>query len=371
MHGHRYIFVTTVATRSIATLSLSFGLVSIPVKVYSATESSSAIRFKLMAASGARVRQQYVTASAPAARDEPRTDATAAPEPVPEPRRFTAASRSAASSVVDFPAPRLETAARRDAPPAPDEPAVIDRSEMVKGYEFEKGKFVVFSADELKALEAGSRQTIDIVAFIPEHSVEPIYYDKAYFLAPDKRGAKPYHLLLRAMRDTGRSALAKWAFRSKEYVVEIRPAEGGMVLQQLLYADEVRLPADLDIDEVAVGDAELKLARQLIEQIARDTYDPAEFVDEEKQRILAAVEAKIAGRQIVAPPEPGQRSPGAQVVDLVEALRASLQSRAASPASAGKSRSSTPSLGERKPVKRATAGPADAAPARKSPSRKR
>ena len=357
------------AARSIATLSLSFGLVSIPVKLYSATESSSAIRFKLMAASGARVRQQYVTASAPAASEEPRTEEPAAQEPAPEPRRSTANPRSASSRVVDFPAPRLETAARRDEPPALDEPTVIDRSEMVKGYEFEKGKFVLFTRRRAEGARSRSRQTIDIVAFLPEHSVEPIYYDKAYFLAPDKRGAKPYHLLLRAMRDTGRSALAKWAFRSKEYVVEIRPAEGGMVLQQLLYADEVRSLADLDIDHVPVGDAELKLARQLIEQIAGTRYDPAEFVDEEKQRILAAVEAKIAGRQIVAPSEPGQSSAGAQVVDLVEALRASLQPRAASAASAGKARSPTLSLGERKPVKRATGRPADVAPARKSPSR--
>ena len=105
---------------------------------------------------------------------------------------------------------------------------------MAKGYEFEKGKFVLFTADELKALEERSRQTIDIVAFIPEHAVDPIYYQKAYFLAPDKRGAKAYNLLLRAMLDTRRSALARWAFRSKEYVVQIRATEGGMVLQQLL-----------------------------------------------------------------------------------------------------------------------------------------
>jgi DNA end-binding protein Ku len=363
-----------VAARSIATLSLSFGLVSIPVKLYSATESSSAIRFKLMAASGARVRQQYVTTGVSAQGDEPPAREPVRQEPAPEPRRGARSARDASSRVVDFPAPRLEASAPRDEPAElaeQAEPFVIDRSEIVKGYEFEKGKFVVFSADELKALAAGSRQTIDIVAFIPEHSVEPIYYDKAYFLAPDKRGAKPYHLLLRAMRDTGRSALAKWAFRSKEYVVEIRPAEGGMVLQQLLYADEVRSLADLDIEEVAVGDAELKLARQLIEQIAADGYDPTQFVDEEKQRILDAVQTKIAGRKIVTPPEAGERSPGAQVVDLVEALRRSLQPPQTSPASSRKtSRTSAPGPGERKPLKRAEGRPVDAARARKGPSQK-
>ena len=336
------------AARSIASLSLSFGLVSIPIKLYSATESSSAIRFKLMGAGGSRVRQQYVTD---------------APTPVPKSRRWRKRLKSRRPSLRRA-APRRgsSTSRHRDASsrrlPRPYQPpvaapAVVERSEMVKGYEFEKGKFVLFTADELKALEEGSRQTIDIVAFIPEHAVDPIYYDKAYFLAPDKRGAKPYNLLLRAMRDTGRCALAKWAFRSKEYVVQIRPAEGGMVLQQLLYAEEVRSLADLDIEQVDVGDAELKLAKQLIEQISVDTYDPTEFVDEEKKRILAAVEEKIAGKEIVAP-EHVPTSSGAQVVDLVAALRASLQQRPPSPAPIEPAKSAKQSLGERKPVKRAS-----------------
>ncbi len=281
--------------RSIASLSLSFGLVSIPIKLYSATESSAAIRFKLMAAGGTRVRQQYVT-EAPA----PTVEQVVEEEEAAEPKLSIPAPRGAASRVVDFPTSRREFPPVSFQPPVAS-PSIVERAEMVKGYEFEKGKFVLFTAAELKALEEGSRQTIDIVAFIPEHSLDPIYYDKAYFLAPDKRGAKPYHLLLRAMRDTGRCALAKWAFRSKEYVVQIRPAEGGMVLQQLLYAEEVRSLADLDIEQVDVGDAELKLAKQLIEQISVNTYDPTEFVDEEKKRILAAVEEKIAGKQIVAP----------------------------------------------------------------------
>ena len=277
------------AARSIASLSLSFGLVSIPIKLYSATESASAIRFKLMGAGGSRVRQQYVMDSpgpsaAPAAAEEPaqQEEPEEAEEPTLEEEteepKVAASPRGAASRVVDFP-----TSLTREAPLSaanPDQtpyqapiaaPAVVERSDMVKGYEFERGKFVLFTADELKALEEQSRQTIDIVAFVPMHAVDPIYYHKAYFLAPDKRAAKAYNLLLRAMRDTGRCALAKWAFRSKEYVVQIRPAEGGMVLQQLLYSDEVRSLAELHIEQVEVGDAELKLARQLIEQISVDT----------------------------------------------------------------------------------------------------
>ena len=193
----------------------------------------------------------------------------------------------------------------------------------MKGYEFEKGRFVTFTEAELKELAQASRQTIDIVSFIPAGAVDPIHYDKAYFLAPDRQGARPYSLLRAALARSGRTALAKWAWRAKEYVVQIRAVEGGLVLQQLLYGDEVRPIGALRIDLVDVSDAELQLALRLIEQTSEDAYHPEQFVDEEKARILAAVERKIAGRTVVAPPakEPGQ---SAQVIDLVAALRASL-----------------------------------------------
>ena len=339
------------AARSIASLSLSFGLVSIPVKLYSATESSTAIRFKMMAAGGRRLTQQYVAeptaassvdslpASAPVRTQEPAPTAGQALRAVPSERP---ASESRAQATV----PEVDDE-------APSAPAVIERSDMVKGYEFEKGKFVLFTADELKALADSSRQTIDIVAFMPQAAVDPIYFDKAYFLAPDKRGGKPYNLLLKAMRTTGRCAIAKWAYRAKEYVVQIRPADDGMVLQQLLYADEVRSLNDLDIELAEVGDAELKLATQLIDQISVDSYDPTQYVDEEKQRILAAVEAKIVGQKIVAP---GHAEPaaGGQVVDLMNALRASLK-RTPEPAVAAPvaTTSNVMQLGPRKPVRRA------------------
>ena len=204
----------------------------------------------------------------------------------------------------------------------PPRSAVLAPAQIVKGYGFEKGRFVTFGEAELKALAEASRQTIDIVSFIPEGSVDPVYYDKAYYLAPDRQGSKPYSLLRAAMQDSCRTALAKWAWRAKEYVVEIRPVAGGLVLQQLLYADEVRTIDALGIELVEVGAAELQLARRLIEQISDDAYHSERFVDEEKQRILAAVERKIAGRTALAKPE--QRIPSAQVIDLVAALRASL-----------------------------------------------
>jgi DNA end-binding protein Ku len=142
------------------------------------------------------------------------------------------------------------------------------------------------------------------------------------------------------MQESDRCALAKWAWRSKEYVVQIRPGDGGLVLQQLLYADEVRRLGDFEIALAEVSDAEVQLALRLIEQISQDSYDPTLFVDEEKQRIQAAVEKKIAGKEVIAPPEAAMPA-SSNVVDLMEALRASL--RTATPPST------------RRPAKRASA----------------
>ena len=305
------------AARSIASLTLSFGLVNVPVKLYSATESSSAVKFNMLAADGSRLKQQYVSEK---------------------------------------------------------DQKVVARSEMVKGYEFEKDRFVLFTPDELKALDEGATShAIEIVAFIPQKTVDPIYYDKAYLLAPDKRGGKPYALLAEAMRESGRCALAKWAWKSKQYVVQIRPAEDGLILQQLLYADEVRSLKDLDIEKVDVTKAELQLALQLIDQISEETYEPAQFEDAEKKRILAAIDAKIAGNKVVASAHDEQPSSG-QVIDLMEALRASLGKKAAggTPAKAAKAADAAPVLGlaERKGVKRAPKVEAEEAAPAKTRARK-
>src|SRR5438093_4743004 len=257
------------AARSIASLSLSFGLVSIPVKLYSATESSSSVGFNLLHTCGSRVKQQYLCIK----------------ENIP-----------------------------------------VERADMVKGYECEKDRYVMFAPAELKALEEPARTTIDIVSFIPTAAVDPIYYDKAYYLAPDKRGAKPYRLLLEAMRESGRCALARWVWKGKQYVVQVRPADDGLVLQQLLYADEVRGMKELDIEKADIQKPELQLALQLIDQISADSYDPAAYQDDEKNRILAAIDEKIEGKNIVIT-EAREEPAGGQIIDLTEALRASLGAR--------------------------------------------
>jgi len=254
------------AARSIASVTLSFGLVNIPVKLYSATESSATVKFNMLAKDGSRLKQQYVSDK---------------------------------------------------------DGKVVERADMVKGYEFEKDRFVIFTPDELKALDEAASHVIEIVAFVPEKSVDPIYYDKPYLLAPDKRGGKPYALLMAAMDKSGRCALARWSWKSKQYVVQVRAVSDGLILQQLLYADEVRSLKDLDIEKFEVTAPELALAMQLIDQISEEAYDPSEFQDEEKKRILAAIDEKIAGRQVVASAHAETPTSG-QVIDLMDALRASL-----------------------------------------------
>ncbi|HWP19001.1 MAG TPA: Ku protein [Burkholderiaceae bacterium] len=309
------------AARSIASLTLSFGLVSIPVKLYNATEPSSTVRFNYLDKDGSRLKQQYVS----------------------------------------------EQTGK-----------VVPREEMLKGYEFEKDRFVTFTKEELKALEDSPDPTIHIVAFLPLEAIDPIYYDKPYYLTPDKRGAKPYNLLMAAMRKTGRCALATWAWRGKQHVVQVRPMEDeGLVLQQLLYGDEVRSIRDLGIEHTDVSAAELELATQIIEQIARETFEPDEFHDEEKKRILAAIDEKIAGKEVVLS-ERAETGGGAQVINLMDALRASLKKPGgataaaqaeAKPAAAKKSsRAAAADDKASKPVRRAAR--AGAAPSA-APSRKR
>jgi DNA end-binding protein Ku len=264
------------AARPIATLTVSFGLVSIPVKLYSATEASRAISFNLLhKACGSRLKQQYVCVK---------------------------------------------------------EEVIVPREDMVKGYEFEKDQYVQFTPEELKLLEEAGTHTADIAEFVPIESIDPVYFDKAYYLAPDKGGAKPYALLAKALRESKRCALGRWAARGKQYIVMIRPADGGLVMQQLLYAGEVRSMKELEIPATEVKDAELKLAQQLIEQQASEKFDPTTYTDEVRARVEAAVQKKVEGQEITMVDAP---EGGAEVIDLMEALRASLgKKKAPAPAKA-------------------------------------
>ena len=290
------------AARSIGSLTISFGLVAIPVKLYSATEASQHISFNLLHSTcGSRLRQQYFCI-------------------------------------------------KEDVP--------VGRDEMVKGYEFAKDQYVMFSPEELKALGEVGTHAADITEFVPIAAIDPVYFDKAYYLAPDKGGAKPYALFTKALRESKRCALGRWAARGKEYIVMIRPVEDGLVMQQLLYAVEVRSIKEIDIPVMDVKEAELKLARQLIEQQASDTFDPSAYKDEVRGRVEAAVQKKVEGQEIAVSEEAPEG--GGQVIDLMEALRASLEKKGAAPAKAAKASEET-----RKPAKRAAAQAAPA-PAKKA-----
>jgi DNA end-binding protein Ku len=273
------------AARPIATLTVSFGLVSIPVKLFSATEASRAISFNLLhKACGSRLKQQYVCLK---------------------------------------------------------EDVIVPREDMVKGYEFEKDQYVQFTPEELKLLEEAGTHTADIAEFVPIESIDPVYFDKAYYLAPDKGGAKPYALLAKALRESKRCALGRWAARGKQYIVMIRPVangnEDGLVMQQLLYAGEVRSIKELEIPETDVKDVELKLAQQLIAQQASDKFDPTTYTDEVRTRVEAAVQKKVEGQEITMVDAP---EGGAEVIDLMEALRASLdKKKAPAPAKAAEAES--------------------------------
>jgi len=239
-------------------------MVSIPIKLFSAAESQAAVSFNLLHAKcKSRLKQQYI---------------------------------------------------------CPKDNELVPRDQMVKGYEFSKDQYVTFTPEELKALEQESERAIEITEFVPAQQVDPIYYDGAYYLGPDKGGDKAYHLLAEAMRQTGRSALAKWAARGKQYLVLIRPMGKGLVMQQLLYADEVRALDEVPLGEAEVKDGELKLAVQLVHQIASEEFRPQEYEDEVRKRTKAAIQRKLEGQEISSAPE----APKAQIIDIMEALKASL-----------------------------------------------
>jgi len=296
------------AARSIGTLTISFGLVSIPVKLYSATEASKAISFNLLHKTcGSRLKQQYLCIK----------------EEIP-----------------------------------------VAREDMAKGYEFAKDQYVMFSPEELKALEEAGTHMAEITEFVPIDSIDPVYFDKAYYLAPDKGGAKPYALLHKALHGTERCALGRWAARGKQYIVMIRPVEDGLVMQQLLYADEVRSIKEIEIPATEVKPNELKLAQQLIEQQSVDTFDPTQYTDDVRARVEKAVQGKVEGQEIVMSEAP--EGTGAQVIDLMEALRASLEKKGPARAKAAVTSAPAPAPETRKPPKRAAAAEPVAATPRKA-----
>jgi len=255
------------AGRPIASGTISFGLVAIPVQLFSSTESAAKVQFNSIHAScKTRVRQKLFC-------------------------------------------------------PTHDE--IVPREELVKGYEFAKDQYVLFEPDEIKAMEMAATHSIDIKEFVPISAVDPIYFEKAYYLGPATGGDKPYVLLSEVMKKTERAALAKYAARGKDYLVLLRPYEGGLIMQQLKYDTELRGFDELADPDIVVDEKELALAEQIVEQISTDTFSPEGYMDSVVAQLQEAIEQKVAGHDFTLAPA---EEPKAQVIDLMEALKASLES---------------------------------------------
>src|SRR5687768_14349925 len=252
--------------RSTGTATISFGLVSVPVHIYSSAESRASVSFNMLRKKcGTRVKQQYVCPK--------------------------------------------------------DNNEVVPREDMVKGYEFAKDQYVTFTPEELKALEEKATSTIDIVEFVPLAQVDREYLEKVYYLGPDKGGDRAYRLLAQALKETGRAALGQYAARGQQHLVLLRPLNGVLVMEQLHYADEVRSTTEVPVPAGEVKATELALAKQLIEQTATDNFEPAKFRDTVRERVMEAIQRKIEGQDITADVTPDG---GGKIIDLMEALKASL-----------------------------------------------
>jgi DNA end-binding protein Ku len=250
--------------RAIDTATIAFGLVSIPIKIYSTSEPSHEIHFHLIhEGCGERLKQQYVC-------------------------------------------------------PKHGE---VERSEMSKGFELTKGNFIELSKDELKALEAVASDELAIREFVPAAAVDPILIERTYFLGPDKGGERAYRLIRDALESAELVGIAAYSARGKQYMVMVRPFEDGLAMHQLRYPDEVKAWSEVPVGKLPkAAPSELALASQIIDQLRHESFDPTQYTDEVKDRVRKLIAKKAKGGEIVAPPE----APKPQVTDLMEALKASL-----------------------------------------------
>ncbi len=254
------------AAHAIGSATISFGLVSIPVRLYSTGQTTESISFRMVHKKcGTPLKQHYV---------------------------------------------------------CPKDGETVGRDDISKGYEYAKDQYVLFSPEELKAVEEEATKAIAINEFVPLAKVDPIYYDKPYYLGPDKGAERAYRLLSEAMRKTGVAGLAQYAARGKMYLVMLRAVEGGLVMQQLRYAEEVRPFSEVPLPEqTEIKAEELKLALQLMDQNVRKEFRPEAYQDGVRKRVLEVIQQKVDGQEItLSPGEP----PRAQIIDLMQALKASL-----------------------------------------------
>jgi DNA end-binding protein Ku len=253
--------------RSIGTATISFGLVSVPVNIYSSAESKASVSFNMLHKKcGSRLKQQYICTK---------------------------------------------------------DGETVSREDTVKGYEYSKDQYVILTPEELKALEEKATSVIDVVEFVPLAKIDREYVEKVYYLGPDKGGDRAYRLLSEALKDTEKAALGQYAARGQQHLVLLRPLNGVLVMEQLHYADEVRPTTEVPIPEGEVKPQELKLAKQLIEQTSNEEFEPTKYKDTVRERVLEAIQSKVEGQDITADVKVGGE---AKIIDLMEALKASLES---------------------------------------------
>jgi DNA end-binding protein Ku len=229
----------------------------------------------------------------------------------------------------------------------------VDRTQLVKGYEFAKDQYVRFTDEELKAIEEENSRMIEIQEFVPLDKVDPIYFENTYYLGPDKGGDKAYSLLTDAMKKSGRVALAKYVMRGKTNLVLIRSAQEGLMLHTMYFADEVR-----DFSEVEKGDAkpranEVDLAKMLIDQLSTEKFEPAKYTDEYREKLLGIIEMKVEGKEITTSAPAAERT---QVIDLMDALKQSLEQRDTKKAAERKPAAKARSTAEAQPEKKRKTG---------------
>lgn len=288
------------AARSIGSGTISFGLVSIPFKLFTATSAKSVSFNMLHKDCGSRLKQQLI---------------------------------------------------------CPIHNSVVERSDTVRGFEYQRDSYVQFSDEELKAMEAARTGMLELKEFVPAESVDYLYIEKTYFIGPDKGGDRAYRLLSEALERNQKLAVGRFAQRGKDNLVIVRPYKKGLILHEVYYADEVR-----SLDDVETGATfefkpiELELADKLIEQLEQDAFDPNRFRDEWADKVKAAVEQKVAGQEVSAAPE----APKAQIIDLLEALKRSVAQAANQPAIEEAPDSAPPALVKppKKAEPRAAEGPA-------------
>ena len=196
----------------------------------------------------------------------------------------------------------------------------VERSEVVKGFEYEKGQYVLIEPDEIKKITPPSGRTMDIMAFVDESQVDPIYFDSSFLAVPEPEGAKAYRLLTKALEDTNRMGVAKLTMHQREYTVFLRPRKRGLTLHTMFYSNEIAaVPEYGKYDDTKLNPQEVKLAEQLVQTLAAD-FNPKEYRDEFQERLNALIEAKLRGHSIAVAPE----APRAPVIDIMQALKKSL-----------------------------------------------